>query len=83
MRRLRARSVVVGDGGQGQTDAEARVPAWKRWAVKKDDGDFDQLTGATITPGAILAARCGGLERFATHRDRLTDSAMPVVCESW
>lgn len=27
-----------------------------RWAVKKDGGDFDQFTGATITPRAIVNA---------------------------
>lgn len=26
------------------------------WAVKKDRGDFDQFTGATITPRAVVAA---------------------------
>jgi electron transport complex protein RnfG len=25
-----------------------------RWAVKKDDGQFDQFTGATITPRAVV-----------------------------
>ncbi|HFR4115109.1 TPA: electron transport complex subunit RsxG [Yersinia enterocolitica] len=28
----------------------------KRWAVKKDGGDFDQFTGATITPRAVVRA---------------------------
>lgn len=27
-----------------------------RWAVKKDGGDFDQFTGATITPRAVITA---------------------------
>lgn len=27
-----------------------------RWAVKKDNGDFDQFTGATITPRAVISA---------------------------
>lgn len=27
-----------------------------RWAVKKDNGDFDQFTGATITPRAVVGA---------------------------
>lgn len=27
-----------------------------RWAVKRDGGDFDQFTGATITPRAVVAA---------------------------
>lgn len=28
----------------------------KRFAVKKDGGDFDQFTGATVTPRAVVAA---------------------------
>lgn len=28
----------------------------KSWAVKKDGGDFDQFTGATITPRAVVGA---------------------------
>lgn len=31
-------------------------PAPERWAVKRDGGEFDQLTGATITPRAVVAA---------------------------
>ncbi|MEI8604007.1 MAG: electron transport complex protein RnfG [Pseudoalteromonas rhizosphaerae] len=27
-----------------------------RWAVKKDGGDFDQFTGATITPRAVVGS---------------------------
>jgi len=27
-----------------------------RWKVRKDGGDFDQLTGATVTPRAVVAA---------------------------
>ncbi len=30
-------------------------PKFSRWKVKKDGGDFDQFTGATITPRAIVA----------------------------
>lgn len=51
-------------------------PPKERWAVKKDGGDFDQFTGATITPRGILAALRGGLELFASHRDTLTVSAV-------
>jgi len=42
-----------------------------RWAVKKDGGDFDQFTGATITPRAVVKAVHRGLEFFATQRDVL------------
>jgi electron transport complex protein RnfG len=31
-------------------------PALERWAVRRDGGEFDQLTGATITPRAVVAA---------------------------
>jgi electron transport complex protein RnfG len=27
-----------------------------RWKVKRDGGDFDQFTGATITPRAVVKA---------------------------
>ena len=30
-------------------------PDTKSWAVKRDGGDFDQFTGATITPRAIVS----------------------------
>lgn len=42
-----------------------------RWAVKKDGGDFDQFTGATITPRAVVKAVHKGLEWYAAHRDEL------------
>ncbi len=29
-------------------------PSHERWQVKKDGGDFDQFTGATITPRAVI-----------------------------
>lgn len=32
------------------------------WAVKKDGGDFDQFTGATITPRAMVKGIKAGLE---------------------
>jgi len=46
-------------------------PAPARWAVKKDGGDFDQLTGATITPRAVVKAVKGGLEFFEAHRQQM------------
>ena len=35
-----------------------------RWAVKKDGGDIDQITGATISPRAVTDALHHGLELF-------------------
>ena len=51
-------------------------PPAERWAVKKDDGEFDQFSGATITPRAVVGAIKGGLELFGAHRDALTASAV-------
>ncbi|MEX0584300.1 MAG: electron transport complex subunit RsxG [Natronospirillum sp.] len=48
-----------------------RVPAPVQWAVRKDGGEFDQLTGATITPRAVVAAVRAGLEFFLTNREWL------------
>ncbi|MEX2489503.1 MAG: RnfABCDGE type electron transport complex subunit G [Pseudomonadales bacterium] len=38
-------------------------PAVEDWMVKKDGGEFDQFTGATITARAVVAAVRQGLER--------------------
>lgn len=45
------------------------------WAVKKDGGDFDQLTGATITPRAIVQAVYKGLQYFKAHQAELLAAA--------
>jgi len=44
------------------------------WRVKKDGGDFDQLTGATISPRAVVGAIRGGLEFFREHRAEIVDA---------
>lgn len=41
------------------------------WGVKKDGGDFDQFTGATITPRVIVAAIKRGLEFYQASQDQL------------
>jgi electron transport complex protein RnfG len=53
-------------------------PAADGWAVKKDGGIFDQFSGATITPRAVVKAVKGGLTLFESHRDTLTASAVVV-----
>ncbi len=37
-------------------------PELRGWAVKKDKGVFDQFTGATITPRAVIAATLRALQ---------------------
>ena len=38
------------------------------WAVKKDGGEFDQFTGATITPRAVVKAVRLALEFYTVNR---------------
>lgn len=45
------------------------------WAVKKDGGEFDQFTGATITPRRAVTAVRRGLEFFDKHRLKLLDES--------
>jgi len=47
------------------------------WAVKKDGGDFDQFTGATITPRAVVKAVKKGLEMFTIIKSKLLEKAHP------
>jgi len=42
-----------------------------RWAVTKDNGMFDQFTGATITPRAVVNGVKSTLKYFTKNRDSL------------
>jgi electron transport complex protein RnfG len=46
-------------------------PVRERWAVQRDGGVFDQFTGATITPRAVVSAVRDALIYFEAHRDAL------------
>ena len=46
-------------------------PDKKGWKVKRDGGVFDQFTGATITPRAVVKAVYKTLVYFDAHRDAL------------
>lgn len=48
------------------------------WQVKKDGGDFDQFTGATITPRAVVNAVRRALIFAQANRDRLF--SQPNAC---
>ncbi|MEZ5541629.1 MAG: electron transport complex subunit RsxG [Pseudomonadota bacterium] len=54
-------------------------PPSGRWAVRKDGGVFDQFTGATITPRAVVEAVHAALLYFRAHRDELF--AAPAAAE--
>lgn len=51
----------------------------KRWAVKKDGGQFDQFTGATITPRAYVGAVKRTLAYFNANKQTLL--SRPANCE--
>jgi electron transport complex protein RnfG len=46
-------------------------PVESKWKVKKDGGQFDQFTGATITPRAVVKAIKNALYFFEKNRDDL------------
>jgi electron transport complex protein RnfG len=46
-------------------------PDDKGWALSKDQGQFDQIAGATITSRAVINATHDALRYFDTHRQSL------------
>ena len=44
------------------------------WRVKKDGGDFDQITGATISPRAVVGAVHQGLVFYQEHQQDVLTS---------
>lgn len=48
-------------------------PTIEQWAVKKDGGEFDQFSGATITPRAVVNAVRRGLLFFDKHRSEIVE----------
>jgi len=49
------------------------IPKEKDWKVKRDGGVFDQFTGATITPRAVVQAVHLCLVYFDRHKKELID----------
>ena len=48
-------------------------PPPPRWTVRRDGGDFDAFTGATITPRAIIKAVRNALEYYQRNSQRIYD----------
>ena len=46
-------------------------PAPSKWLVKKDGGEFDQFTGATITPRAVVLAVKNTLLYYQQNADSI------------
>ena len=54
-----------------------QAPDVSRWAVRKDGGEFDQLTGATITPRAVVKAVRNALLYYQDNQEALFAPAAP------
>lgn len=65
---------IEAERGDWILDFEGRSlgrPPVEHWAVRRDDGIFDQFTGATITPRAVVSAVRDALIYFEAHREAL------------
>lgn len=49
-------------------------PSPDKWKVKKDGGEFDQFTGATITPRAVVKAVKNALDYYAKHANEFSST---------
>lgn len=47
------------------------LPIEEQWAVVKDGGIFDQMSGATITPRAVVSALHRSLQFYRNHQEAL------------
>jgi len=56
-------------------------PDIARWELKPDGGQFDQLTGASVTPRAVLKAVRETLIYFASRRDEIFSAQATEVDE--
>jgi electron transport complex protein RnfG len=61
----------------GFNDKSLSNPSGKSWAVKKDGGVFDQFSGATITPRAVVGAIHQALLYVQAHHQVLFSMPAP------
>ena len=47
------------------------ITAMEQWAVKDDSGNFDQLSGATITSRGVISAVKNSLKLYMTEQDTM------------
>ena len=66
---------ILGFAGRSLVD-----PAPGGWKVRKDGGEFDQFTGATVTPRAVIGAVEDALLYFDAHQQQIF--ALPPVAGS-
>lgn len=79
----------LGDGIEASRSPWARQfdgrslgdPAVERWAIRRDGGEFDQLTGASVTPRAIVRAVKETLLYFDANRSSVFATSSREVAE--
>jgi len=64
-------SITHSDWILGFNGKSLKNTASKNWKVKRDGGDFDQFTGATITPRAVVSAVHNALLYFKKNQQML------------
>jgi len=64
-------SITYSDWILGFNDKSLSNPENSKWKVKRDGGVFDQFTGATITPRAVVNAVHDALLYFEKNQDTL------------
>ena len=62
----------------GFANKSLRNPETSGWAVKRDGGQFDQFTGATISPRAVVRAVHNTLLYFEANREMLFETPAPA-----
>ena len=67
---------------QGFKGKSLTGPAKKGWKVKRDGGTFDQFTGATITPRAVVKAVHKALLYFQLHAHKLFEKSPDQTTDS-
>ncbi len=60
------------------TGKEVTEDNWSSWRVRKDGGDFDQFTGATITPRAVVKVVRNTVSFVNQSRDEIL--SQPLNC---
>ena len=59
-------------------DRSLTDPPSAAWAVRRDGGDFDQFTGATISPRAVVEAVGKALDYYQNNADYLFEAASMI-----
>ncbi|AUB84189.1 electron transport complex subunit RsxG [Candidatus Thiodictyon syntrophicum] len=69
--------IKKGDWIERFTGLSLGHPPIEKWKVKKDGGQFDQFSGATITPRGVVGAIREGLVFFDARKQELTQPQPP------